>query len=91
MLIKIISDGTAQGTRIITETGETLEGVQLVNWSMAVDDQLSSVLVELKGVPCDIVTSARRIEVQEVLEVPEDFEIEDENWQWFTKKSPGSS
>lgn len=88
MRVRIVSDGTVQGTKVVTLEGEVLEGVQLVNWSMAVDDQLSSVLLELKGVPCDIVTTARRLEVQEVLEVPEAFEVEDENWQWLTKKPP---
>lgn len=86
MRVKIVSDGTAAGTQLISlESNEPIEGVQLVNWVMIAEDGLSSVMLELRGVPCDILTTARIAEIQEQIQLPELFETEDEDWKWFRK------
>lgn len=34
MNIKIVSDGTTAGTRALTETGEALDGIRVIDWHL---------------------------------------------------------
>lgn len=59
MKIKIISDGTVDGTKIVdAQTGERLAGVQMINWMSAVGGECEA-LMHVVGVQCEIVTDAR--------------------------------
>ena len=65
MRIKIVSDGTAAGTRVVdAETGEPVLGVQMINWMATVEGQCEA-LMHVVGVQCEIVTSARQALVPE--------------------------
>jgi hypothetical protein len=87
MRIKIVSDGTSAGTKVVDEkTGETVEGVLMISWSVSTEDTGARVLMELLGVPCDIVTEARNIQVQEMTAVPEGMTVEDEGWTWLGRE-----
>lgn len=46
MNVKIISDGTGLGTRVLTDSGEPIQGLTAVNWRMAIDE-ISSAKLEL--------------------------------------------
>lgn len=59
MKIKILSDGTAAGTKVVdADTGTTIPGVQMVNF-MAVADGACEAMMHVVGVQCEIVTTAR--------------------------------
>lgn len=86
MRLKIISDGTAHGTKIVDEkTGEAIENALMVSWSISTEEAQSVVMLELQGVSCDIVTEARNIQVAPMVQVP-DIEVEDTGWEWFKLK-----
>lgn len=54
MRVKIISDGTAYGTRIVNmETGELVEGVVSVRWQMDAKDNTASVDISFVKVPIE--------------------------------------
>jgi len=58
MKIKIISDGTSQGTSVVdAESGEVVPGVQLVNFTCAVGEAPEAFL-HVVGISCEIVTEA---------------------------------
>lgn len=83
MKIKITSDGTPRGTKVIDQkTGEELEGVLMLSWTMAAEEAVGVVTLELVGVPCDIVTEARNIQVSPLVQVPAGMVVEDEDWTW---------
>lgn len=52
--LRIVSDGTPVGTKIYTEDGALLRGVQMVNWHLEIGG-FATVQVELVGVPLDVV------------------------------------
>ena len=81
MKLKIVSDGTPSGTKLVTETGEVIEGVLLVSWSMSTDED-AVVMAELQRVPCEIVTEFRHIEIAPMAVVPKDLKVEDSDWAW---------
>lgn len=61
MKIKIISDGTRQGTRIVNaKTGEEIEGVVSVEWDMSVryGDFESQLTLEIANVQLELVGDA---------------------------------
>lgn len=54
MKLKILSDGTAIGTRLVdATTGESIHGLLNLAWSIAHDD-LAKVTVTLMAVPVEI-------------------------------------
>jgi hypothetical protein len=56
MKVKIISDGTINGTTIVDEkTGEPLSGVRSIMWSLDIDMMLAKVVVELIKIPVEVV------------------------------------
>ena len=60
MKIKIVSDGTPAGTKVVhADTGETVEGVQMINFMASVDGQCEA-LMSVVGVQCEIYTEARQ-------------------------------
>jgi hypothetical protein len=68
--LKIISDGTTAGTRVIDlETGETINGIQMITWTCS-DIGQPEVLVSISGVECEIITEAQVFQ--------ETFKVEDE-------------
>lgn len=52
--VRITSDGTPQGTRVTTEDGTLLKGIQMVAWQMSISG-LARVQVEFVGVAVDLV------------------------------------
>ena len=57
MKLKIISDGTANGTKLINaESGEILENVKSVKWFCDTGDyRISRVVIEIVNVPTEII------------------------------------
>jgi hypothetical protein len=59
MKLKIISDGTNVGTRLIDEnTGEMIGYIQKITWKANVESFLPTVTVELLDIPVEIVTKS---------------------------------
>lgn len=68
MKLKIISDGTANGTRVVSiETGEAVGGVDFISWSASVDGEFCEAQIHLLGVPCEIVGKAVTIISEDLL------------------------
>ena len=57
MKLRIVSDGTVEGTRLETEDGELIEGVISLQWSLDAHSgaKLSFTRVSLIGVSAEIV------------------------------------
>jgi hypothetical protein len=54
MKVKIISDGTSKGTKIINaETGETIENVRGATWKCSVG-HLAEVILDMINIPVEI-------------------------------------
>lgn len=54
MKIKIISDGYGNGTRVINEgTGQPLEGVTSINWSIQTNG-VSKCTIKLHNIPLEV-------------------------------------
>lgn len=59
MKLKIISDGTNAGTKLINEdTGEAIHLIQKLSWECNVEDMVSKVTIELLNIPVEIVSKA---------------------------------
>ena len=55
MRVKIISDGSPMGTRIVDPaTGKQIENVRRVSWSLGVDDLCAVATLELVDVPVEV-------------------------------------
>lgn len=60
MKLKLISDGTNTGTKLINEeTGETVQRISKLSFEANAKDQLTKVTVELFDVPVEIVSKAK--------------------------------
>ncbi len=59
MRIKIISDGTTLGTRLVNaETGESIDGATSITWSANIDDGSVVALVRFIRLPIDAIGEA---------------------------------
>lgn len=59
MKLKIISDGTNAGTKLIDEdTGESVSGISSLTWEASAEQVLTKVTVELFNIPVEIVSKA---------------------------------
>ncbi len=59
MKLKLVSDGTPGGTHLIdSDTGESIPGVNLVEWSADATKQANFVTVRLHNVPVEITCAA---------------------------------
>lgn len=59
MKLKIISDGTNAGTKLIDEdTGETIGGISSLIWEASAEKALTKVTVELFNIPVEITSKA---------------------------------
>lgn len=59
MTVKIISDGTPYGTKVInSETGELVENVQSISWNITSSDLFSSVILEISIPEIELTTEA---------------------------------
>lgn len=59
MKLKIISDGTSAGTKLIDEdTGEMIHLIQNLTWQQSGEDYASKVTIELINIPVEIVAKA---------------------------------
>jgi len=83
MKLKIVSDGTRAGTKLTTLDGEPVENVLLVSWNLSTEDELAIAMVEIIGVPCEIITEYRHIQVSETAMVPSHLVVEDEDWTMY--------
>ena len=55
MKIKIVSDGTGPGTKVVdAETGELVEMVQSAKWSISGPDELAVTEIVVAGVEVDV-------------------------------------
>ena len=60
MRLKIISDGTTRGTKVIDEeTGERIGLIQDIVWSANADKTITECTIKLAKVPVEIVTEAK--------------------------------
>jgi len=60
IMVKIVSNGTAQGTKIVDiNTGKELQGVVSVRWGVDAKNQLGICSVDLVNVPVDLKTAAQ--------------------------------
>ena len=74
MRIKIISDGTPTGTRVVcAETGEIVKGVTSVEWSHATPGKPSYAVLKLHLVPVEIIADVG--EPVEVTSIDDQFRI----------------
>ncbi len=79
MKLKIISDGTNSGTKLIDEdTGEMIHGISKLSWEADVTALLTKVSVEFFNIPVEI-TSKADVELFEP--------TKDGNWQTTPTKS----
>jgi hypothetical protein len=54
--VKIVSDGTTQGTQVVNaETGEPIDGVTFVAWELEAKDGVATVSLELRKIPVEVV------------------------------------
>lgn len=68
MKLKLISDGTNKGTKLIDEeTGEMVHGISKISFKADVNDATTKVNVEFFNIPVDI-TSKAKIELFECIE-----------------------
>jgi hypothetical protein len=59
MKIKIVSDGTPMGTKVVNaETGEAIKGVCGVSWSLSDNRSIGRAIVEFALVPVELVGDA---------------------------------
>ena len=55
MKLKIVSDGTRAGTKVVdADTGEVLEGVHMLSWGFSAGDQMADAMIAVEGVQVDI-------------------------------------
>lgn len=59
MRVKVISDGTPEGTRIELPSGDCLGGVKWIQITLAIDQTENEVVLGLSNVPIEIVANAR--------------------------------
>lgn len=53
MKLRIVSDGTTYGTKVVDERGERIEGVTFVGWTIKAGASATAVL-HLRGVGADV-------------------------------------
>lgn len=83
MKLKIISDGTPKGTKVINpETGEVLSNVVMVNWSYMVGDSKPRAMIEIDDVESELFTTPKVVK-SDNFNLPESFNSFDEDWEWF--------
>ena len=58
MKLRIVSDGTVAGTRVETEDGQAVAGVQYISYNVGVD-QIPEALIAISGISCELVADAR--------------------------------
>jgi hypothetical protein len=59
MKLKLISDGTNIGTKLINEdTGEAVSGISQISWEAKPEDPITKVVVEFFNIPVEIATKA---------------------------------
>ena len=74
MRIKIISDGTPTGTRVVcAETGEIVKGVTSVEWSHVTPGEASYAIVKLHMMPIEVIADVG--EPVEVTDLNDQFRI----------------
>lgn len=53
--LKIISDGTAMGSKVIdVKSGEAIEGIASIMWNIGIDDSEAMVTLQLINVECEV-------------------------------------
>jgi hypothetical protein len=60
MKLKIVSDGTPTGTRLLTEDGNYIEGVRSIHWEIGVD-KVASAIVDIVLVPAELEVDDQRV------------------------------
>ena len=52
--IKIISDGTVAGTRVVDENNTPLDNISRLTWTVSTEDTLATALIEFINIPVEI-------------------------------------
>lgn len=52
--IKIISDGTVIGTRVVDENNTPLDNINRLTWTVSAEDTLATALIEFINIPVEI-------------------------------------
>lgn len=52
--IKIISDGTVAGTRVVDENNISLDNISRLTWTVSTEDTLATALIEFINIPVEI-------------------------------------
>lgn len=60
MRLRVVSDGSARGTRVESESGDAVERVQAVEWRCDVKSGLARVRLELAGVKVEVTGESGR-------------------------------
>lgn len=70
MKLKLVSDGTKTGTKLIDEdTGEMVHGVSRVSWEADAKEHITKTTVEFFNIPVEIVAKAM-VHLQEYVQMP---------------------
>jgi hypothetical protein len=61
--LRIVSDGTRFGTRIETEDGQVIEGIQAIDWKCdAGEKPVATAVIRVRRVPIEVEVEAEIIE-----------------------------
>lgn len=62
MILKLISDGTPNGTRVVdARTGEMVRFVQDITWNLGVNESLANVTIKLMNIPVEIISKSKKV------------------------------
>lgn len=78
MKVKVVSDGTPNGTHVMTEQGDIIGGIQWISIFISSDETQNNVMMELTGVPIEILANAQIYD--NLPEVTEEEEV------WINRK-----
>lgn len=83
MRLRIASDGTAAGTRVETEDGHVLDGVQAITFTM-VSPGLAQAMLIVEPVQCEIVvdstwTHKDHLEIDDIVLTTEELNADSSN------------
>lgn len=53
MKLRIVSDGTVEGTRVVDERGRRVQNVMAVNWTIGLGG-IGTAVIAIKDVPVDL-------------------------------------
>lgn len=65
MKLKVISDGTALGTKVINaETGEAIENISRISWELDASVYIAQAVIEVIEIPVELTGGMRLLKEQ---------------------------